>query len=91
MERDFFEDAVRHDERNAGLFTPEVPEQAAPEAPTPEAPAPSPAPGTATVYPGNKNGLPYDIIVETLHVDELEQASRIPSPPQKISASLMII
>ena len=31
--RDFFEEAVRHDERNAGLFTPEVSEQAAPEAP----------------------------------------------------------
>ncbi len=54
VEKDFFEDAVRHDERNVHLFTPEVPEQAAPEAPAPEAPAPGPAPGTATLYPGDR-------------------------------------
>ena len=54
VEKDFFEDAVRHDERNVHLFTPEVPEQAAPEAPAPEAPAPGPAPGTATLYPGEQ-------------------------------------
>ena len=72
VEKDFFEDAVRHDERNVHLFTPEVPEQAAPEAPAP--PPQETAPGTATLYPGDKNGLPYDIIVETLHVDEPEQA-----------------
>ena len=71
--RDFFEEAVRHDERNAGLFTPEVPEQAAPEAPE-TGMGPEASPGTATLYPGDKNGLPYDIIVETLHVDEPEQA-----------------
>ena len=53
-EKDCFEDAVRHDERNVHLFTPEVPEQAAPEAPAPEAPAPGPAPGTATLYPGEQ-------------------------------------
>ena len=73
VEKDFFEDAVRHDERNVHLFTPEVPEQAAPEAPAPEAPAPGPAPGTATLYPGDKNGLSYDIVVERLHIDEPEQ------------------
>ena len=72
VEKDFFEDAVRHDERNVHLFTPEVPEQAVPEAPAP--PPQETAPGTATLYPGDKNGLPYDIIVETLHVDEPEQA-----------------
>ena len=71
VERDFFEDAVRHDERNAGLFTPEVPEQAASEAP---APGPAPAPGTATLYPGDKNGLSYDIVVQRLRFDEPEQA-----------------
>ena len=73
VEKDFFEDAVRHDERNAGLFTPEVPEQTAPEAPE-TGMGPEASPGTATLYPGDKNGLPYDIIVETLHVDKPEQA-----------------
>ena len=76
MEKDFFEDAVRHDERNAGLFSPEVPQQEAPETTT----KPETAPGTATLYPGDKNGLPYDIIVETLHVDEPEQAQPEATP-----------
>ena len=40
VEKDFFEDAVRHDERNAGLFTPEVPEQVAQKAPAPVVPEP---------------------------------------------------
>ena len=35
--KDFFEDAVRHDERNAGLFTPKVPAPAVQEN-EPEAP-----------------------------------------------------
>ncbi len=76
VEKDFFEDAVRHDERNAGLFSPEVPQQEAPETTT----KPETAPGTATLYPGDKNGLPYDIIVETLHVDEPEQAQPEATP-----------
>ena len=76
VERDFFEDAVRHDERNAGLFSTEVPQQEVPETTT----KPEPAPGTATLYPGDKNGLPYDIIVETLHVDEPEQAQPEATP-----------
>ena len=69
VNRDFFEDAVRHDERNAGLFSPEAPAQEVPE---------TTAPGTATLYPGDKNGLPYDIVVETLHFDEPER----PQPEQ---------
>ena len=68
VSKDLFEDAVRHDERNAHLFTLEVPEQAAPAA------APTATPGTATIYPGDKNGLPYDVVVQTLHFDEPEQA-----------------
>ena len=62
--KDFFEDAVRHDERNAALFTPEAPAAevppALPQGEQPEAPAPSPTavPGPATLYPGDKNGLP---------------------------------
>ena len=76
VEKDFFEDAVRHDERNAGLFSTEVPQQEVPETTT----KPETAPGTATLYPGDKNGLPYDIIVETLHVDEPEQAQPEATP-----------
>ena len=64
VSRDFFEDAIRQDDRNAHLFTQE------PEL----APAPEVTPGTATIYPGDKNGLPFDIIVQRLPVDEPEQA-----------------
>ena len=64
VSRDFFDDAIRQDQRNAHLFTQE------PEL----APAPEVTPGTATIYPGDKNGLPFDIIVQRLPVDEPEQA-----------------
>ena len=67
VSKDFFEDAVRHDERNAHLFTQE---------PEPE----RPAPGPATIYPGDKNGLPFDIVVEHLPVDGPEQAQAVPGP-----------
>ena len=87
VERDFFEDAVRHDERNAGLFTPEVPEQAAPEVPAQEAPetgmGPEASPGNATLYPGDKNGVPYDIVVQRLRFDEPEQAQPEALPATK--------
>ncbi len=84
--KDFFEDAVRHDERNAALFTPEAPAAEVPPAPPqgeqPEAPAPGPTavPGPATIYPGDKNGLPYDIVVQTLRFDEPEQAQPEQAP-----------
>ena len=32
---------------------------------------------TVAVYPGDKNGLPYDVVVERLHVDQPE-----PTPPE---------
>ena len=32
---------------------------------------------TVAVYPGDKNGLPYDVVVERLHVDRPE-----PTPPE---------
>ena len=71
VERDFFEDAVRHDERNAGLFSTKEPEQQVSESNV----EPEVTPGTATLYPGDKNGLPYDIIVEKLRFDEPEHAT----------------
>ena len=35
---------------------------------------------TVAVYPGDKNGLPYDVVVERLHVDQPE-----PTPPEPTS------
>ena len=66
--KDFFEDAVRHDERNAALFTPEAPAAEVPP------PGPTAVPGPATIYPGDKNGLPYDVVIQPLRFDEPEHA-----------------
>ena len=67
ISREQFEIWLRQDERNAGLFTQEEKETPAPEI-TSE---------PVTVYPGDKNGLPYDVVVERLHIDEPE-----PTPPE---------
>src|SRR5699024_3305813 len=67
INREQFETWLRQDERNAGLFTQEEKEPPAPEI-TSE---------PVTVYPGDKNGLPYDVVVERLHVDRPE-----PTPPE---------
>ena len=39
-----------------------------------------PTASETTVYPGDKNGLPYDIVVEKLHFDELERAEPEKTP-----------
>ena len=67
ISREQFETWLRQDGRNAGLFTQEEKEPPAPEI-TSE---------PVTVYPGDKNGLPYDVVVERLHIDEPE-----PTPPE---------
>ena len=67
ISREQFEIWLRQDERNAGLFTLEEK----------EAPAPEITSEPVTVYPGDKNGLPYDVVVERLRVDEPE-----PTPPE---------
>ena len=67
ISREQFEIWLRQDERNAGLFTRQEKETPAPEI-TAE---------PVTVYPGDKNGLPYDVVVERLHIDEPE-----PTPPE---------
>ena len=67
INREQFETWLRQDGRNAGLFTQEEKEPPAPEI-TSE---------PVTVYPGDKNGLPYDVVVERLHIDEPE-----PTPPE---------
>ena len=68
ISREQFETWLRQDERNAGLFMQEEKEPPAPEI-TSE---------PVTVYPGDKNGLPYDVVVERLHIDEPE-----PTPPEQ--------
>ena len=37
-------------------------------------------PGTTTLYPGDKNGLPYDVVVQTLRFDEPEHAQPEQAP-----------
>ncbi len=61
INRDVFEDALRQDERNAGLFTPEAP------------PAQELTSETVAVYPAEPNHLPYEIVVERLKVPEQVQ------------------
>ena len=41
-----------------------------------------------TVYPGDKNGLPYDIVVEKLHFDEPEQAEPEKTPQTDKSSAV---
>ena len=71
ISREQFEIWLRQDERNAGLFMPEEK----------EAPAPEITSEPVTVYPGDKNGLPYDVVVERLHIDEPEPTPPEPAPP----------
>ena len=71
INREQFETWLRQDGRNAGLFTQEEKEPPAPEI-TSE---------PVTVYPGDKNGLPYDVVVERLHIDEPEPTPPEPAPP----------
>ena len=56
VSRGQFEEWLRQDERNAGLFQPEVRETAEPAYTT----------QTTAVYPGDKNHLPYDVVVQTI-------------------------
>ena len=72
VSREQFETWLRQDERNAGLFTPD----------TRETPAPEITSEPVTVYSGDKNGLPYDVVVERLHIDEPEPTPPQPHPPE---------
>lgn len=96
MNREQFEEHLRRDERNAHLFQSAPAEHAQPEI-TME---------TETVYPGEKNGLPYDIVVERLHIEEPGPTPPTPTadnfritdehlgeggPKQKFRANIMAI
>ena len=54
------------------------------EEPTAEAPAFHTEP--VTVYPGEQNHLPYDVVVERLHVDEPEPTPQEPVPAPEVEA-----
>jgi len=86
VSRDFFEEGLRRDERNAHLFTREVPEQEITgTVPAPED-APAPQTVSTTVYPGEENRLPFDVVVETLHFDEQAQPEQTfpeQTPPER--------
>ncbi len=47
-----------------------------------------PTASETTVYPGDKNGLPYDIVVEKLHFDEPEQAEPEKTPQTDKSSAV---
>ena len=47
-----------------------------------------PVASETTVYPGDKNGLPYDIVVEKLHFDEPEQAEPEKTPQTDKSSAV---
>ena len=70
ISRENFAQLLRQDERNAHLF---MPEEKEPEQPgyTTE---------TVTVYPGEKNNLPYDVVVEKLRFDEPEHTPPTQAP-----------
>ena len=68
INREQFENFIRHDERNAHLFTPEAKETEQPQI-TGE---------PVSFYSGEKNNLPYDIVVERLHVEQPEH-----DPPEQ--------
>ena len=72
INREYFERFLRQDERNAHLFIPEVPETQSPQF-TSE---------TVAVYPGEENHLPYDVVIERLHIDEPEKTPPEPTRPE---------
>ena len=74
VSREQFEEYLRRDERNAHLFQTEVQEQS--QTDVQEQLQPEATAEPVTVYPGDKNGLPYDVVVERLHIEEPE-----PTPP----------
>ena len=80
VNREQFEEFLRRDGRNAHLFQSPVPEQAQTEI-TAE---------PVTIYPGDKNNLPYDIVVERLHFEEPEHTPPEPAKPAPATENFRI-
>ena len=62
--------------------TVEEPAEAAKPVEEPAAEAPAFHSEPVTVYPGEQNHLPYDVVVERLHVDQPEPTPPEPRPPE---------
>ncbi|MBQ7301262.1 MAG: DEAD/DEAH box helicase family protein [Clostridia bacterium] len=73
INRNMFDEFIRHDERNAHLFLPEIPEVT-------ETPHSRFTTETVGFYPGEKTNLPYDVVIQTLHVDEPEHTPPMQTP-----------
>ena len=78
MGRSQFEELLRQDERNASLFV-----QGEKESSTPELAELTTEP--ETIYPAEPNGLPYDIVMERLRINEAERPE-----PEPVAANFRI-
>ena len=70
--------------------TVEEPAEAAKPVEEPAAEAPAFHSEPVTVYPGEQNHLPYDVVVERLHVDQPEPTPPEPTPEEKPEHSVSI-
>ena len=68
----------------------EEPAEAAKPVEEPAAEAPAFHSEPVTVYPGEQNHLPYDVVVERLHVDQPEPTPPEPTPEKKPEHSVSI-
>ena len=82
VQREQFEEWLRQDERNAGLFRPEAREAAEPKFIT----------ETVASYPAEENHLPYDVVIQTIRTSEPEPPtpSHDPEPPQPEAGNFRI-
>ena len=64
----------------AEVHVPSAPPQSAEPEMQPPASGTTTTPGPATIYPGDKNGLPYDVVIQPLHFDEPEQGQPEKAP-----------
>ena len=60
------------------------------EQPQPSAESPAFHSETVAVYPGDKNHLPYDVVVERLHIEEPEPPAPVTEPEKTFEEVLCI-
>ena len=84
VNRNQFEEWLRQDEHNAGLFRPEAREPAEPKFTT----------ETVAAYPAEENHLPYDVVIQTIRTSEPEPPAPShdpePEPPQPEAGNFRI-
>ena len=88
VNREQFEEFLRRDERNAHLFQTDIQEPSRTDVPEQFQPEITAEP--VTVYPGDKNNLPYDVVVERLHIEEPEHTPPEPAMPVPASENFHI-